>query len=196
MYHTTKIAGKYQHRRRFSWTKCKTNICPERFMTSVSFGDQPVRNIATIALRKTAEMSEKISLECSQILEKRDVFWWYNWQFWHSRKSRKYENKYRKDYTTRRFKTKKWLTSWNDPSTGDKSMLNNVDNYHNEKLLGMQWDAKEDVFKFAVHLNFWKKRRGVHLSPELFPEQLKIETQTAMTQFTVKAKTLMMKLWQ
>ena len=74
MYHTTKIAGKYQHRRRFSWTKCKTNICPERFMTSVSFGDQPVRNIATIALRKTAEMSEKISLECSQILEKRDVF--------------------------------------------------------------------------------------------------------------------------
>ena len=43
-------------------------------MTSVSFGDQPVRNIATIALRKTAEMSEKISLECSQILEKTDVF--------------------------------------------------------------------------------------------------------------------------
>ena len=69
MYHTTKIAGKYQHRRRFSWTKCKTNICPERFMTSVSFGDQPVRNIATIALRKTAEMSENMKTNIEKIIQ-------------------------------------------------------------------------------------------------------------------------------
>ena len=74
VYHTTKISGKDQHRRRFSWRDCKTNICPEIFiMISVLFYEQPARNIATIALCKTAEMSQEISLEGSPIFEKMDV---------------------------------------------------------------------------------------------------------------------------
>ena len=52
------------------------------------------------------------------------------------------------------FIIRKWLTSWKDPSSGDKSMLNNVKDVNNEKLLEMQWNPKEDVFRFSVHLKF------------------------------------------
>ena len=66
-----------------------------------------------------------------------------------------------------------------------------------------------------MHLNFSRKRRGIHISPNLSPEQLSIETPAALKKrmvllqmngvydpmglialFTVRAKILMRKLWQ
>ena len=112
-------------------------------------------------------------------------------------------------------KIKKWLTSWEDPLSENKSMLDNPEEDYNERVLGMQWSPRDDVFKFTVHLNFSRKRRGIHISPNLSPEQLSIETPAALKKrmvllqmngvydpmglialFTVRAKILMRKLWQ
>ena len=94
-------------------------------------------------------------------------------------------------------------------------MLDNPKEDYNERVLGMQWNPKDDAFKFRVHLNFSRKIRRVHISPDLSPEQMRIETPDALTKqtillqingvydlmgliapFTVRAKILMMKLWQ
>ena len=66
-----------------------------------------------------------------------------------------------------------------------------------------------------MNLNFSRKGRGVHISPDISPEQLRIETPAAITKqmilsqkngvydpmgliapFTVRVKILMRKLWQ
>ena len=113
------------------------------------------------------------------------------------------------------FKMKKWLTSWEDPLSENKSMLDNPEEDYNGRVLGMQWSPRDDVFKFTVHLNFSRKRRGIHISPNLSTEQLSIETPAALAKqmillqmngvyhpmglialFTVRAKILLSKLWQ
>ena len=59
-------------------------------------------------------------------------------------------------------------------------MLDNPKEDYNESVLGMQWNPKDDVFKFTVHLNFSRKRKEVHISPDLSPEQFSIETPAAL----------------
>ena len=56
-------------------------------------------------------------------------------------------------------------------------MLNDAEGVHNEKVFRMQWS--DDVFKFAVYLNFSKKRKVVHISLDLSPEQMNIEAPAA-----------------
>ena len=94
-------------------------------------------------------------------------------------------------------------------------MLDNPKEDYDERALGVQWNPKDDVYKFTVHLNFSRKRRRVHISPNLSPEQLSSETPAALIRqmilseingvydpmgliapFTVRAKILMRKLWQ
>ena len=59
MYHAVKISLLDQHTHRFLWRDFNTIKPPETYvMTSVSFGDRPAGNIATVALRKTAKMRE------------------------------------------------------------------------------------------------------------------------------------------
>ena len=58
-------------------------------------------------------------------------------------------------------------------------MLNDAEGVHNEKVLRMQWSG--DVFKFAVYLNFSKKRIVVHISLDLSPEQMNMEALAAWT---------------
>ena len=84
---------------------------------------------------------------------------------------------------------------------------------YNERVLGMQRDPKGEAFKFKVHLNFSRKRRRIHISPELSLEQLNIETSATLTKrmvpsqinrfcdsmgltavFTIRAKIMMRKL--
>ena len=55
---------------------------------------------------------------------------------------------------------------------------------YNERVLGIQRNPKDEVFKFKVHLNFSRKRRRIHISPELSLEQLSIETSATHTDKT------------
>ncbi|CAB4009754.1 Hypothetical predicted protein [Paramuricea clavata] len=57
MYHAIKISVLDQHTHRFLWRDVSQDSGTSTYvMTSVSFGDKPARNVATVSLRKTAEM--------------------------------------------------------------------------------------------------------------------------------------------
>ena len=60
MYHAVKIDGFDQHTYRFLWRNMGIETEPGVYViTSVSFGDKPAGNNATVALRKTAEMGKE-----------------------------------------------------------------------------------------------------------------------------------------
>ena len=60
MYHPVEIDSIDQHTHRFLWRNMETEREPDVYViTSVSFGDKLAGNIATLALRQTAEMERK-----------------------------------------------------------------------------------------------------------------------------------------
>lgn len=59
MYHTVKTKTLEQHTHRFLWRDMDTRRQPDTYVIQrVSFGDKPSGTIATVALRKTAEMDK------------------------------------------------------------------------------------------------------------------------------------------
>ena len=59
MYHTVKTKTIEQHTHRFLWRDMNTETQPDTYVIQrVSFGDKPSGAIATVALRKTAEMGQ------------------------------------------------------------------------------------------------------------------------------------------
>ena len=57
MYHSVRISLGDQHTHRFLWRDLKLSVEPEVYiMMVVCFGDRPAGTIATVAMRKTAEM--------------------------------------------------------------------------------------------------------------------------------------------
>ena len=60
MYHAVNIDSIDQHTHRFYWRNMEIEREPDVYViTSVSFGDKPAGNIATLALRKTAETGKE-----------------------------------------------------------------------------------------------------------------------------------------
>ena len=57
-----------QHTHRFLWRKEDSGEPSTYVMTSVSFGDKPAGNIATVTLRKTAEMMKDEFPNASQVI--------------------------------------------------------------------------------------------------------------------------------
>ena len=56
MYHSVSISKLDQHTHRFLWRDMEVDRDPDIYvLKKVSFGDRPGGNIATLALRKTAE---------------------------------------------------------------------------------------------------------------------------------------------
>ena len=69
MYHTVKISQLDQHTHRFLWRNMQEDKQPDIYViTSVSFGDKPAGAIASLALRKTAELNSVISPFAAQTI--------------------------------------------------------------------------------------------------------------------------------
>ena len=70
MYHTVKIKPIEQHTHRFLWRDMDTGRPPDMYVIQrVSFGDKPSGTIATVALRKTAEMGADRYPEAAQVIK-------------------------------------------------------------------------------------------------------------------------------
>ncbi|XP_068758047.1 uncharacterized protein [Montipora capricornis] len=70
MYHTVKIKTIEQHTHRFLWRDMDTGRPPDTYVIQrVSFGDKPSGTIATVALRKTAEMGADRYPEATQVIK-------------------------------------------------------------------------------------------------------------------------------
>ena len=67
MYHTVKTSKLDQHTHRFLWRDMDNTREPDTYIIQrVSFGDKPSGTIATIALRKMAEMMRKVNIQKQQ----------------------------------------------------------------------------------------------------------------------------------
>ncbi|XP_068675344.1 uncharacterized protein [Montipora foliosa] len=70
MYHTVKTKPIDQHTHRFLWRDMYTTREPDTYIIQrVSFGDKPSGTIATVALRKTAEMGRERYPQAAQIIQ-------------------------------------------------------------------------------------------------------------------------------
>ena len=70
MYHTVKTTVLDQHTHRFLWRDMVTDKVPDTYVIQrVSFGDKPSATIATMALRKTAEMGSEQYPDAAQIVK-------------------------------------------------------------------------------------------------------------------------------
>ena len=70
MYHAVKIDSLDQHTHRFLWRNVEIEREPDVYViTSVSFGDKPAGNIATLALRKTAEMGKETYSKAANFIQ-------------------------------------------------------------------------------------------------------------------------------
>ncbi|XP_068680692.1 uncharacterized protein [Montipora foliosa] len=73
MYHTVKTTELDQHTHRFLWRDMDSRREPDTYiiiMLRVSFGDKPSATIATVALRKTAEVSREKYPESADIIQR------------------------------------------------------------------------------------------------------------------------------
>ena len=69
MYHTVAATTLDHHTHRFLWRDMNSNKEPDTYVIQrVSFGDKPSGAIATVALRKTAEMSKDRYPEATEII--------------------------------------------------------------------------------------------------------------------------------
>ena len=71
MYHSVGTSELDHHTHRFLWRNLEVDRKPDIYtITAVSFGDKPAGAIASLALRKTAEMGENEYPEASSLIKK------------------------------------------------------------------------------------------------------------------------------
>ena len=139
MYLTFEITGLYQHTHRFLLRECKTNSPPDIFvLISVSFGDRRTCNIATNALRKTAELGGKILPVTVEVLERGTYVDDIIDSFHSPERAENVKANIERIMQPGRFNINKWLTSWEDPLSENKSMLDNPKQDYNKRVIGMQ----------------------------------------------------------
>ena len=156
MYHTIKLSPLDQDTHRFLWRNMNQIKQPDHYkLSAVTFGDKPSGTISILALQQTAEMKKEEYPEAVNMIKKniyvddilksvKDV-----------KTAQKLASEVEMVLATGGFRLKNWIYS----RKGSVPEANNVvhDNYlpevnRQEKVLGMDWDPIEDVFRFKVKL--------------------------------------------
>ena len=195
------------------------SVEPEIYaMTSVSFGDRPAGNIATVALRITAQMGKENYPDAANVILKNTYVDDIADSFEDKHAAMKITEEIDKFIKPGGFKIKKWVFSGKKakqmkaPDTENSTENKPEDESEIQTILGMKWDQNSDVFKFDVHVNFSPKQRKLRTGPDLILEN--VSTKIPLTKrmilsqingiydplglagpFTVRAKILMRKLW-
>ena len=210
MYHSIKLSNLDQHTHRFLWRDWNSSIEPKTFvMTSVSFGDRPAAAISAVALKKTAEMNaERYPLASNIILTNTYVDDIID-SLDSKEQSRKVSEEIDKILETGNMEIKEWYILSDDKEIDINCTFNS-----SQKVLGMFWDTRIDVFRFRTNLQFTVKRS--HLRGQI--ESSTVETENVvplqltkrcilskinslydlmglLSPFIVRAKILMKRLW-
>ena len=171
MYNAVRMAEPDQHVHRFLWRDLNANREADHYvLKTVTFGDRPSGAIATMALRKTAQMFENSNPDASSIIIENsyvdDIL------FSTANMSRADKIAKEIDSILREggFSVKHWTVS------GTKKPNQGSVNLQEEKVLGMIWEPEMDVFRFRAKLNFSPRVRNVRESEDLkcheIPEKL------------------------
>ena len=187
-----------------------TDRAPDTYVIQkVSFRDKPSATIATMALRKTAEMENEHYPDAAQIVKHNT----YMDDIIESTTDLPTGQKLMQDIETLiikgGFKLKEWIFSRD--SRNSKKSLANESNVAIEKVLGVNWDPINDHLCFSAKLNFFstQKRRvqkdNSHNDSKLtlpLTKQMILSQVNSMYDplglagpFTVRAEILLRHLW-
>ena len=205
MYHSVKIPLLDQHTHRFLWRDMEDREPDTYVMTSVSFGDKPAGAIAMLAMRKTAEQGHRQFPDAAEVVLKNsymdDVIFSTSSQDEASCITQNVE----KLLKTGGFNMKQWMVSGKKPAE---------EHDLTDKVLGVSWRPKEDVFCFQIKLNFCPKKKAIKSTQQLTPDQQPDAVPELLTKrmvlsqvngiydplglatpITIKAKIMMKRLW-
>ena len=157
MYHTVKIKTIEQHTHRFLWRDMDTDRPPDTYVIQrVSFGDKPSGTIATVALRKTAEMGTDKYPKAAQVIKENT----YMDDIIESVPTKEKATKLAKDIEALldegNFKMKEWIFT-HDRTDLLKTIPN--DKSSTEKVLGVVWNPVQDEFVYKIHLRTTSKNK-------------------------------------
>ena len=175
-------------------------------------GDRPSETIASLALRKTAEMKrEEFPKECNVILNSS-----YMDDIIDSTDTVENAQKITENITnilkSADFHVKQWVISPGHNNVADIELINFLDSA--ERVLGMSWMVHDDYFKDVVNLNFSKKTGNVRSESDLSIENFDYKIPLILTKrmllsqvngiydplglispFIIKGKILLRLLW-
>ena len=192
MYHTVATNVLDQHTHRFLWREMETTREPDIYVIQrISFGDKPSGAIATVALRKTAEMGKDQFPEASQVILNNtymdDIIESVN----DREKAKQITDDIEKLLNKGGFKLKEWTYS-EDRSIKYEPKIPMEPCTATEKVLGVVWDPIKDNFHFKVKL----------IIPSVLTKRIILSQVNSIYDslglagpYTVRAKILMRKLW-
>ena len=182
MYNSVALEEVEQHTHRFVWRNAEGDKPPEHYvLTAVGFGDRPSGIIATLALRKTAEMKEREFPEVKLVVDRSS----YVDDIVHSLDDKFQAERLMKDINVvlaeGGFKIKHWIMSGNETSNETLNLLA----ANEEKVLGLNWDSLVDKLQFKVKLNFSRKIKNVREGPNLGENEINENLPDCLTRRSV-----------
>ena len=171
MYHSVAISELDQHTHRFLWRDMDSSRQPDVYkINCVSFGDKPAGAIASLALRKTAEMSQHEFPTASETIRNNsyvdDILGSYDSEEEANRISEEIDTILSKGG----FSIKNWIKSSNDSDSTLQvcaSTLDSDTDTNLSKVLGVVWNAKHDRLEFVAKVNFSPRHRKMRTEPDL-----------------------------
>ncbi|XP_071136608.1 uncharacterized protein [Mytilus edulis] len=170
MYNAIKLSVPDQHTHRFLWRDLDASRKPDHYvLKTVTFGDRPSGTMATVALGMTAEMSKDIYPEAAEMILRNSYVDDIINSVDNNDQARKVMEDTEKLLAKGGFTIKHWIV------TGKQSDQWNglhISNEPKEKILGMIWQPRDDMFTFQAKINFSSKRRGIHIDKDLQQTQI------------------------
>ena len=177
MYHAVGISLQDQHTHRFLWREMKEDRKPDIYaMTAVSFGDKPAGAIASLALRKTAEMNSEEFPVASATIVKNSYVDDIISSFEDKTTARQVTSDIERVLAKGGFRIKEWVLS--NETVEDKTQImgdapsSDKEDEPMSKVLGIVWDSQHDRLQFVAKVNFSPKKRNIHLGPNLTEENI------------------------
>ena len=180
MYHSVGTSELDHHTHRFLWRNLEVDRKPDIYtITAVSFGDKPAGAIASLALRKTAEIGENEYPEASSLIKKNT----YMDDVIGSRESVPEMKRITCDVEVilneGGFQIKEWITSYSHESMVSLDQVGCDRDV--SKVLGVVWDTRRDELRFRVRLNFSEKKRKVRIGEDMTVDSIKVEFPKVIT---------------
>lgn len=197
MYHMITIPLYDQHVHRFIWRYLETDQEPETYVKTVlTFGDRPSPAMATVALRKTAELKEVEAPKAAEAIIKNT----YMDDICDSVDSIEEANKLTSDINavlaTGGFKVKGWTSNASKDEQSQEVTLGAEE--ESEKVLGVVWNPKEDKFSYKVNSEATSVKDVTGLTKRKILSKVAgiFDPIGAGAAILVKAKIAMQELWQ
>lgn len=198
MYHMITIPIYDQQVHRFLWRNLEVEKEPDTFVKTVlTFGDRPSPTMAIVALRKTAELNEADEPKAAEAITKNT----YMDDICDSVDSVDEANKLTSAIDnvlkTGGFKVKKWTSNVSKDKQNQEVTIGDEEGF--ERVLGMVWSPKEDMFSYKVKIDATAsevKPKGLTKRKILSYVAGIFDPIGAGAPVLVKAKIAMQELWQ